>query len=176
MFNKYNEYKNKNEERLSVLNALHAELTSLDKLIKSREEQFLEFASQNSTKTFFPYVSITLDYFPVFDNMSSKFGLINNQAAIEQIIKCYTEIKGLFDDVKDLEYYAKLIVNPVYQVNINHSHESAIIKTYRLNLECIVNDRLPMVKGLIKNSLQCINDEKSIIKSKNTVLGFCLLN
>ena len=172
VFGKYKEFKNKNEERISVLSALHAELSSLDMLICSREEQYLEFASEGNKHIFFPYISITLNYFSVFDNISSKFGLINNQDAIELIIKCYIEVKGLFDDVKDLEYYAKRILTFPFEVDATQRYREVLINNYTQNLKNIVDFQLPMVKGLIKQSLQCIEEEKNKIKSKNTLRGF----
>lgn len=172
VFGKYKEFKNKNEERISVLSALHAELSSLDMLICSREEQYLEFAYEGNKHIFFPYISITLNYFSVFDNISSKFGLINNQDAIEQIIKCYIEVKGLFDDVKDLEYYAKRILTFPFEVDATQRYREVLINNYTQNLKNIVDFQLPMVKGLIKQSLQCIEEEKNKIKSKNTLRGF----
>lgn len=170
IFNAYKEFRKLNEERLSVLNALHAELTSLDMLICSRENQYLNFDSDDTENTFYPYISITLNYFSVFDNIASKFGLINNQTTIEQIIKCYVEVKGLFDDVKNLEYYAKMIVNTTSQTNVNQ--KAALINSYTLNLRSIVYGQLPKAKVLIKQSIQCINDEKNKIESNNTILGF----
>lgn len=172
VFSNYKEFKKQNEERLSVLNALRAELSSLDMLICSREEQFLKCASEGFNSTYYPYIAITLNYFSVFDNLSSKFGLINNQDAIEQIIKCYSEVKGLFDDVKNLEYYAKMIVNPRCLANVNQSQNDALINNYHLNLGGIVNVQLPKAKILIKQSVQCIDKEKNKIESKNTVFGF----
>jgi hypothetical protein len=170
IFNAYKEFRKLNEERLSVLNALHAELTSLYMLICSRENQYLNFDSDDTENTFYPYISITLNYFSVFDNIASKFGLINNQTTIEQIIKCYVEVKGLFDDVKNLEYYAKMIVNTTSQTNVNQ--KAALINSYTLNLRSIVYGQLPKAKVLIKQSIQCINDEKNKIESNNTILGF----
>lgn len=170
IFNAYKEFRKLNEERLSVLNALHAELTSLDMLICSRENQYLNFDSDDTENTFYPYISITLNYFSVFDNIASKFGLINNQTTVEQIIKCYVEVKGLFDDVKNLEYYAKMIVNTTSQTNVNQ--KAALINSYTLNLRSIVYGQLPKAKVLIKQSIQCINDEKNKIESNNTILGF----
>ncbi len=170
IFNAYKEFRKLNEERLSVLNALHAELTSLYMLICSRENQYLNFDSDDTENTFYPYISITLNYFSVFDNIASKFGLINNQTTSEQIIKCYVEVKGLFDDVKNLEYYAKMIVNTTSQTNVNQ--KAALINSYTLNLRSIVYGQLPKAKVLIKQSIQCINDEKNKIESNNTILGF----
>ena len=117
-------------------------------------------------------ISSWVNLLSVFDNLSSKFGLINNQDAIEQIIKCYSEVKGLFDDVKNLEYYAKMIVNPRCLANVNQSQNDALINNYHLNLEGIVNVQLPKAKILIKQSVQCIDKEKNKIESKNTVFGF----
>ncbi len=174
MFNNYKEFKKQNEERMSVLNALHAELSSLDMLICSREKQFLKCASEGFNSTYYPYIAITLNYFSVFDNLSSKFGLINNQDAIEQIIKCYSEVKGLFDDVKNLEYYAKTISNLSFLANVNQSQNNALINSYHLNLNGIVSVQLPKVKDLIKQSIQCISEEKNKIESKNTIIGFLL--
>lgn len=169
LFGQFKEFKNRNEERLAVLNALHAELSTLDMLICSREEQYVQVVSNHSNQTFFPYISITLNYFAVFDNMSAKFGLINNQAAIEQIIKCYAEIKGLFDDVKNLEYYAKYIV-----LFYDQSQKEIFISNYRRNLEDIVKVQLPKVKILIKQSKECITKERNRINSKNTIGTFLL--
>lgn len=167
LFGQYKEFKNRNDERLAVLNALHSELSTLDMLICSREEQYVNFVSNHSEQSFFPYISITLNYFTVFDNISAKFGLINNQVAIENIIKCYAEVKGLFDDVKNLEYYAKQILTVT-----NQSQKEIFINNYRLNIESVVKVQLPKVKHLIKQSIQCINEERIEIESKNTILVF----
>lgn len=167
LFSQYKEFKNRNEERLAVLNALHSELSTLDMLICSREEQYVEFVSNHSEQSFFPYISITLNYFTVFDNICARFGLINNQAAIENIIKCYAEVKGLFDDVKNLEYYAKQILNVTDQ-----SQKDLFINNYSSNIESVVKVQLPKVKRLIKQSIQNINDEKHDIESKNTFFVF----
>lgn len=172
VFSNYKEFKKQNEERLSILNALHAELSSLDMLICSREEQFLKCASEGLNSTYYPYIAITLNYFSVFDNLSSKFGLINNQDAIEQIIKCYSEVKGLFDDVKNLEYYAKMITNISCLANVDQSQKNALINNYHLNLHGIVSVQLPKVKILIKHSIQRVSEEKNKIESKNTIIGF----
>ena len=171
-FNKYKEFKNKNEERRSVLNALQAELSSLNLLICNREEQFSQFVTDESKNKFCPYIPITLNYFSVFDNISFRFGLIKNREVIEKLIKCYTEIKGLFDNVKDLEYHAKMVLNIKIQSDYNKNYLNALIQTHRFYVTCIVNEQLPMVKRLIEETIQCIDDERSTIESKNSFSCF----
>ena len=78
----------------------------------------------------------------------------------------------MFDDVKDLEYYAKRILTFPFEVDATQRYREVLINNYTQNLKNIVDFQLPMVKGLIKQSLQCIEEEKNKIKSKNTLRGF----
>lgn len=173
IFNKYQSFKEKNEVRLSVLSALSAELTELLSLISSREKSFLEDVD-NGNESPFSYIPISLNYFSVYENISTKFGLIKNQDLIKIIIRTYSETKGLFEDVKNLEYLSKKGYGLFVESPKSYEQLNIIITDHKFSVDYIIKTRVPMVKDQISNCIKTIEAEKQLIKSKNTFMNYLL--
>lgn len=171
-FSKYQKFKEKNEERLSILNAFQSELSSLLSLIYSREKFFISYEPSDLPEGSLPYIPITLNYFNIFENLSAKFGLITNPELVTEIINTYAETKGLFENVKDLEYFAKLSHTLMITPSQDSERRKALVSFHNNYRIFILEDQVPSIKGKINNCINAINREKEIISSKNAVKNF----
>lgn len=171
-FDRYKNFKSTNMKRLSILNALSAELSTLKTLIEDRKKGF------EMTKVSFPsstlaYIPISFNYFSVFDNLSAEFGLLNNPQVVQLIISTYAEIKGLFDNVKDLGNSARFL----QKLSVTPGIETKVVTQLRNNQEqmlyVLLTEQVPMVLQLIDACIQKICKEKVTIQEANGVKGFC---
>ncbi|MDY6148918.1 MAG: hypothetical protein SPI35_07890 [Porphyromonas sp.] len=173
-FTQYLNFEDKNAERIAILTALQSELSSLLYLIHSREDDFKTYDPSDLPKGSLPYIPITLNYFSVFESLSAKFGLITNSALVSEIIRTYMETKGLFENVKDLEYFAKqshaLIITPPQKFELL----DILISFHNGYRESLLEIQIPLVETLIQTCINDINKEKESISLKNTFLEYFL--
>ncbi len=170
-FDRYKNYKDKNLERISVLNALRADLSSLNEVIHDRK-RLIERIPPSSFERSLVYLPISNNYFSVFDNFSTKIGLINNSNLIKQVIRTYTEVKGLFDDVKSYGSNAKFLKNLLINPPPNKELIDVIANEQMRLLDDIITNRVPKIITQINDCIQEIDQEKDTIQKNNNYSGF----
>ena len=171
VFDRYKKFKNKNLERISVLNALHADLSTLNDVIIDRKS-LIDRVPSSSPERPLTYLPISHNYFSVFDNFSTKVGLINNPGLIKQVIRTYTEVKGLFDDVKSHGNNAVFLKNLLINPPLNKEIIDVVANGQLLMLDNIVTNRVPQTINQINDCIQEINREKETIQRNNNFSGF----
>ena len=170
-FDRYKNFKNTNLKRMSVLNALSAELTSLKVLIENRKKGF-EATMETFPPTTLPYIPVSYNYFSVFDNLSTDLGLIKTPEVTKLIITTYIEIKGLFENVKDLGNKALYIHKLSTEPGINPNTILQIRENEEQMLAFLLNEQVPNILQMINTCTQEINTEITRIQNKNGLCGF----
>lgn len=159
---RYKKFLDIKQQKLSILSALTAELSSLKRLIEDRKKGF-EITKDTFPPTTLLYIPISYNYFPIFDNLAAEFGLINSPETTTLIISTYAEIKGLFENVKDLGNKAQLLQS----LSINPGTNQATIKFITGNLikmqDVLLSEQVPSVLQLITACIQAIDNEKEKI-------------
>ncbi len=156
---RYKKFLDTKQQNLSILSALSAELSSLKYLIEDRKKNF-EAARAALTPKSIVYLPVSYNYFSVFDNLSTEFGLLNAHGSIELIISTYAEVKGLFDSVKDLGNKAQFL----QQLSVTPGVSPEVIKIVTENQlkmqDFLLTNQVPKVLQLINDCTQVIDDEK----------------
>lgn len=167
----YKEYKKEIDEQNAVLSAILNELVALYLLILDREDNYEKDCSKNdpnNLKTYyFVYFPITYNYFNVYESLTRKFGSIDNRLLVNNIISTYIDLKGFFENLKDLEYYAKegnktaffepYSENHKHIVKVHHDYASFIKETHLQR----VKDNLTKTIDALKKELKNLNDKRT---------------
>lgn len=170
-FDRYKNYKNTNLKRMSVLNALNAELTTLKALIEDRKKGF-EASLEALPPTTLPYIPISYNYFSVFDNLSTDLGLISTQEVSKLIITTYIEIKGLFENVKDLGNKALYIHKLSTEPGISSNTISQIRGNEEQMMALLLNKQAPKILQMIDTCTKAISNESERVQNSNGFCGF----
>lgn len=107
IFNQIIDRRKKNKEICMYLNSLHGEISAILSIIKLRKAEFINSRCMDLENYRFEYIPISYNYCTVYENNSDKIGMIKNKELVHSIIYCYTNLKGLFENVKDLEQISK---------------------------------------------------------------------
>ena len=171
----YSNYKKSLDEQIAVLSAILNEILSLYSLISVREQDYENTYSQcnpdNLEKYYFLYFPITYNYFNIYESQTSKFGSITNRLLVNDIICTYIDLKGFFENVKDLEYYAKEGDKiAFYQPkSLNHVKIAHVHYSYATSLK---NEQLPKIKNILLQTSQKLKNEITAIEAKRTKKEF----
>ena len=168
---RYKNFKSTNLKRMSILYALNAELMTLKALIKDRKTGF-EMTRASFPSTTLSYIPISYNYFSVFDNLSAEFGLINNPGVSKLIISTYIEIKGLFENVKDLGSSAQFIQKLSVTSGIDTKIIEKLIVNENMMLNFLLNEQVPKLLQLIDSCGQEISNERIRIQNTDNFYGF----
>lgn len=163
---RYKKFLDNKQQKLSILSALTAELSSLRHLIEDRKKGF-EITKETFPPTTLPYIPISYNYFSVFDNLSSEFGLINAPETTTLIISTYTEIKGLFENVKDLGNKAQILQSLSITPGVNQNIIMAITENLLKMQDFLLSEQVPTVLQLIASCIKTIDNEKEKIQKEN---------
>ena len=166
---RYKKFLDTKQQKLSILSTLTAELSSLKYLIEDRKKGF-----ETTTKTFppttLPYIPISYNYFSVFDNLAAEVGLINAPETNTLIISTYTEIKGLFENVKDLGNKAQILQSLSITPGVNQDTIKAITENLLKMQGFVLFEQVPKVLQLITTCIKAIDDEKEKIQKESWLL------
>lgn len=145
IFNQIIERRKKNKELCMYLNSLHSEISSIQSIIKLRKAEFINSRCMDLENYRFIYIPISYNYCTVYENNSDKIGMIKNKELIHSIIYCYTNLKGLFENIKDLEQISK----QSYTHILEHPSDSTILCLVKWHFdycEHIINKQVPLVE------------------------------
>ncbi len=155
------------QEKIDILHSLRSELIAIQALINARKDDILNNMNANlpeKTESYsFIYLPITYNYFTVYDGLATKLGMIDDKNLVNRIICSYADIKGLWENVKDLEFIAKKGIDISISVEGTSIHKKAISTHYNY-VDFIIHQQLPMVEKVI---VDCISQiDKELLKLK----------
>ena len=156
------------QEKINILNSLKAELIALNALIDTRKKEMLpEFQNNdpNNFKTYkFLYLPASFNYFTIYDGLSPKLGMMDNKDLTTEIICGYCDIKGLWENLRDLEYVAKK--GWEYRLNeIGSDNHIQTIKVHSAYVNAIITNQLPIVENAILYCIEHISQELNQLKN-----------
>lgn len=171
----YSNYKKSIDEQITVLSAILNELVSLYLLITAREQDYesnyKDCYPDNLREYYFLYFPITYNYFNIYESLTYKFGSINNRLLVNDIICTYIDLKGFFENLKDLEYYAKE-GDKIAFYHPNSEQHIKIVKSHHTYATYLKNKQLPIIKEILTQTIQKLKDEITVIESKRTKKEF----
>lgn len=170
-FDRYKNFKNTNLKRISVLNALNAELVTLKDLIEDRKKG-VEATIESIPPTTLTYIPISYNYFSVFDNLSTDLGLISTPEVSKKIIVTYIEIKGLFENVKDLGNKALYIHKLSTEPSISLNAILQIRENEEQMMSLLLNKQVPKILQMIDTCVKAISNERERVQNSNGFWGF----
>lgn len=150
------------QEKIDILHSLKSELLAIQALINVRKNDILNNMEANSPKKTtsysFIYLPVTYNYFTVYDGLAPKLGMIDDKNLVNRIICSYADIKGLWENVKDLEFIAKKGVDISLSVEGTSIHKKAISTHYNY-VNFILHRQLPVVERVIADCISHIDTE-----------------
>ena len=105
-----------------------------------------------STSYNFVYLPITYNYFTVYDGLAPKLGVIDDKNLVNKIICSYADIKGLWENVKDLEFVAKKGLDINLSDEGTPNHQKAVTSHYNY-VNFILHKQLPLVEKVITDCI-----------------------
>ena len=156
-----------NKKKIDILHSLKAELIAIKALIAARKQDILKCMAINPPEEVsnykFIYLPVTYSYFEVYNNSASKLGIIDDKQLIVRLICGYADIKGLWENIKDLEYYSKKGI----EISINNKdillHQTAV-QTHYHYINQIIFEQLPNVEKVINDCINHIDLELSKLR------------
>ena len=144
------------QEKINILHSLKSELLAIQALINVRKNDILNNMNTNSpedtTSYNFVYLPITYNYFTVYDGLAPKLGVIDDKNLVNKIICSYADIKGLWENVKDLEFVAKKGLDISLSDEGTPNHQKAVTSHYNY-VNFILHKQLPLVEKVITDCI-----------------------
>ena len=165
---RYKYFVNIKQQKLSILSALIAELSSLRILIEDRRNGF-EMVKAVFPPTTLAYIPVSYNYFSIFDNLSAEIGLLNTPETVTLVISTYTEIKGLFDNLKDLGNKAQILHNLSITSGVSQETIKAVKDNQIKMQEVLLSEQVPKMINLIDYCVQTLKNEKEIVRKLNFI-------
>ena len=101
-FNECSAKKRQKEKKKGLLRALLTEVNALSVLIAVRKRAFVIPDKDNIANYNFTYLPVSYSYWTVYESRCAELGIIDNHELIDRIIRTYVDVKGLFENLKDL--------------------------------------------------------------------------
>lgn len=113
-FNECSAKKRQKEKKKGLLRALLTEVNALGALIDLRKMEFVIPDKNNVANYNFTYLPVSYSYWTVYESRRAELGIIENHELTDRIIRTYIDVKGLFENLKDLaectRLYASLMI------------------------------------------------------------------
>lgn len=166
MVNAVLEGRRNNHEIISYLNSLLSELRVVKSLIHLRKENLSQNISDDNGGYSLSYVPISYNYLTIYEASAYKIGMIKNKYLVDAIICNYTDIKGLFESLKDLEKLAKDAHN-YGLMNSDGKYNLYLAGLHKRNSQYIVNELMPNIEHNIEQLLIEIEKEIRVYEKKH---------
>lgn len=157
----------KKQQQVAYLQSILSEVNSLISLLRVRKDEF-ELQDRNNVERYeFVYFPTSYNYFNVYEGMASKIGMVKNVALRERIICSYTDVKGLFENVKDIENISKMYEN-LMLTNKDSVDKARMVRIHYDYCERTLNKQVPMVQGVLdklKKGLEIEIEKRSKFKN-----------
>ena len=157
-FNWLLEYRRNKRERIAFLNALHSEVKAMLALIGVRKEEFTQFYNNDIKNYSFVYFPVSYNYCVVYETNANKIGILKNKDLVHCIICTYTDLKGLFENIKDLENISKMAYNYVVE-HPGDERNSYFVSLHSNYCQHIINKQVPLVEDALQLLLKRIETE-----------------
>lgn len=171
IFSKYNNYKKELVERISLLFSLYSEVNALIALIEVRSHEFELPNSDNLVGYEFPYFPVSYNYFTVYENSAAMIGSLENEKLMECVIRTYVEVKGLFENTKDLTDLSKLFIKHFLE-NPNTELLHKLIQIHYEYSTQILKERVPSTVKSLGILSSVLKDEIESCRKKNNIFYF----
>lgn len=142
-------------ERECLKSAFIAELSSIRYLILNRRQQ-VDFSYLKAHPDVVIYFPVYHNYTQVYSTSVDKLGILGEKETVSSIIKTYSLINGLYDNLKDLEFHSKLeydycLRDKLVEGRINEMQQSRLAYVERI---------LKDVDNVLKNIDICLEKLK----------------
>lgn len=157
-FNECSAKKRQKEKKKGLLRALLTEVNALSVLIAVRKRAFVIPDKDNIDNYNFTYLPVSYSYWTVYESRCAELGIIENHELTDRIIRTYVEVKGLFENLKDLADCARQYTSYV----INDSTNSMVLKlidAHHSYCLLILTQQVPMVEGLLSELASELENE-----------------
>ena len=149
-FNECSAKKRQKEKKKGLLRAILTEVNALRALIAVRKMEFVIPDKDNIANYNFTYLPVSYSYWSVYESRCSELGIIDNHELTDRIIRTYVDVKGLFENLKDLADCTRLYASYVITSNDN-AMTIRLIKAHNDYCMFILKQQVPMVEdGLCK--------------------------
>ena len=149
-FNECSAKKRQKEKRKGLLRALLTEVNALRALIADRKRAFVIPDKDNVANYNFTYLPVSYSYWTVYESRCAELGIIENHELTDRIIRTYVDVKGLFENLKDLEECTRLYASYATTSNDN-AMTLRLIQAHHDYCSFISKQQVPMVEeGLCK--------------------------
>lgn len=136
------------QQQLTYLQSILSEVNALISLLRVRKDEF-KLQDRNDVAHYgFVYFPTSYNYFNVYEGMVSKIGKVKNLALRERIICSYTDIKGLFENVKDIENISKMYES-LLLTNKDSADKARMVEIHYLYCDRTLNEQVPMVQKVL---------------------------
>ena len=136
------------QQQITYLQSILSEVNALISLLKVRKDEF-ELQDRNDVVHYeFVYFLTSYNYFNVYEGMVSKIGKVKNVALRERIICSYIDIKGLFENVKDIENISKMYES-LMLTNKDSADKARMVEIHYLYCDRTLNVQVPMVQKVL---------------------------
>lgn len=157
-FNECSAKKRQKEKRKGLLRALLTEVNALRALIADRKKAFVIPDKDNVANYNFTYLPVSYSYWTVYESRCAELGIIEIHELTDRIIRTYVDVKGLFENLKDLEECTRLYASYATTSNDN-AMTLRLIQAHHDYCLFISKQQVPMVEeGLCK--LACVLEKE----------------
>lgn len=169
--NMYNNWKRKKEKRINLLNGFLGEILAIQGLIQVRKEDFELQDFHNIHEYRFYYLPTTYNYFTVYESCAQYLGDIDNQSLQQLIIKNYVDLKGLFENIRDLGKQS-IEFNKIILADQDNSFLPSFAKWHYEYSAMILLKQVPIIELQLKELSIFLSQEIQFQKSKKWMFIF----
>ena len=163
--NLYKDSQINKKDRLNLLNSLLSEAIAIQKLIAVRKKDFRLDDPRNIKDYGFAYFPISYNYFSVYENSASKIGILEDPNLINYIICSYADVKGLFENLKDLAKVSDEAIKYITNNPAKSSNRKFVIWHYSYSKN-ILEQQVPIVEEVLENLVQKLQNEISMQENR----------
>lgn len=165
LFNNYKDWKIDIKHKLNLLNSLLSEAKAIKSLIEVRRREY-KLQNINDVNAYtFDYFPISYNYFTVYESSASKIAILEKSELINYIICSYADIKGLFENLKDLSKVS-MEFNKFTLCKSDNIDKTRLVLIHHSYCKMILKEQVPMVNEVLNNLIDKIENEIEIQNKK----------
>lgn len=136
------------QQHVAYLHSILAEVNSLIALISVRKDEFV-LQDRNDVESYqFVYFPTSYNYFNVYESTVSEIGMVNNVALRKRIICSYADVKGLFENIRDIEDISKMYES-LMLTNKDSVDKIRMVEIHYWYCDRTLNAQVPMVQRVL---------------------------
>lgn len=165
LLNLYKDWKKDQRFKVTLLNSLLSEVLAIQSLILVRKQEFILQDPKNILDYKFSYLPTTYDYFTVYESCAKGLGQIENKELQKLIISNYVDLKGLFENVRDLGMQA-IEFNKIIIADSKKEYLPRFVEWHYAYSEMILNKQVPMIELQLNNLIKALQEEIKVQESR----------